>query len=76
MTKPLLTELDLRAMRDALEHTRSQCSPEDHARLTDMVEVLAEVMAMVRESNADDDTPVGEEFLAQAIERVRARRSR
>ncbi len=76
MTKPLITELDIHAMRDVLESIRSQCSPENHTRMADMVEVLAEMMAMVRESDADDDTPLDEEFLAQAIERVSARKSK
>jgi len=76
MTKPRFSEADLRGAREALEaleHTR--CSPEDHARLTEMVDILAELRAMVLESDADDDTPVGEEFLVEAIARVRARRS-
>jgi hypothetical protein len=75
MTKLRITEADLRAMREAVENTRDQCSPENHARLTEMVDVLVELRAMVLESDAADDTPVGEEFLALATERVRARKS-
>jgi hypothetical protein len=74
MTKPI-TERDLQTARETIEHTREWCSPEDHARLTEMVDILAELRAMVLESDADDDTPLGEEFLMEAIERVRARKS-
>lgn len=75
MTKLRITEADLRAMRATVERTRGQCSPEDHAHLTEMVDVLVEVRAMVLEYDADDDTPVGEELLEQAMARVRARKS-
>lgn len=74
MTKPI-TELDLQTARETIEQTRERCSPEDHARLTEMVDILAELRAMVLESDGDDDTPLGEEFLVEAIERVRARKS-
>ncbi len=75
MTKPLITELDIHAMRDLLERTRPQHSPEDHACLADTVEIFAEVMALVSESE-DDDALVDEALLAQAIKRARARKSR
>ena len=75
MTKPLVTEKDLQAARDMLERTRAQHSPEDHASLVEMVEILAEVSALVSESDGDDaDAPVdGEQSWVRATERVRAR---
>jgi hypothetical protein len=75
MTKPLVTEKDLQAARDMLERTRAQHSPEDHATLVEMVEILAEVRAQVSEYDGDDgdDPLVGEQLLVRAIERVRAR---
>jgi hypothetical protein len=76
MTKPKpFTGRDLQAAREALERIRAQHPPEEHAALVDMVEILAELMALVSESD-DDDTPIGEEFLALAIDRARARRTR
>jgi hypothetical protein len=77
MTKPespdpaVLDLAALQALRDAIDHARSQMSPEDHARLTDMVEVMSELRAIV--SEADDDAPADETLLALAIERARAR---
>ena len=75
MTKPLVTEKDLQAARDMLERTRAQHSPEDHATLVEMVEILAEVRALVSEYDGDDaDAPVdGEQSWVRATERVRAR---
>jgi len=75
MTKPLVTEKDLQAARDMLERTRAQHSPEDHATLVEMVEILAEVRALVSEYDGDDgdDPLVGEQLLVRATERVRAR---
>jgi hypothetical protein len=43
MTKPIVTEKEIPAAREMLERTRAQTSPEDHATLVAMVEVLAEV---------------------------------
>jgi hypothetical protein len=74
MTKPLVTERDLQAAREMLERTRAQSSPEDHATLVEMVEILAEVRALVSEYDGDPDTPLdGEQIWVRAIERVRAR---
>ena len=74
MTKPLVTEKDLQAARDMLERTRAQHSPEDHATLVEMVEILAEVRALVSEYDGDDDAVVdAEQIWARATERVRAR---
>lgn len=71
------TGRDLQAAREALERTRGQLSPDDHARMVDMVEILAELRTMVIElDGVDGDTPIGEEFLVQAIARARARRAR
>ena len=53
---------------------RVRLSPQDHACLADVVEVMAELRTIVME--ADDDTPVDESLLALAIERARARTSR
>jgi hypothetical protein len=77
MTKPesaIPGVLDLEAMRDAVERVRAQLSPEHHASLVDMFEVMAELRAIV--SEADDDTPADETLLALAIERARARASK
>jgi hypothetical protein len=75
MTKPLVTEKDLQAARDMLERTRAQHSPEDHANLVEMVEILAEVRAQVSAYDGDDgDASVdGEQIWVRATERVRAR---
>lgn len=75
MTKPIVTEKELQAARDMLERTCAQHSPEDHAALVEMVEILAEVRALVSEYNGDDvdDPLVGEQLLVRATERVRAR---
>jgi hypothetical protein len=75
MTKPLVTEKDIQAARDMLERTRVQHSPEDHAILVEMVEILAEVRALVSEYDGDDaDASVdGEQIWVRATERVRAR---
>ena len=74
--RPPVTDIEIQAMRDAIERTRMQHSPQDHACLADMVEILAELRTMVLEFDGDDDTPVDGEFLARAIERARARTSR
>jgi hypothetical protein len=74
MTKPIVTEQELQAAREMLEHTRGQTSPEDHATLVAMVEVLAEVRTLVSELEGDDDDLVdGEQIWLRANERVRAR---
>jgi hypothetical protein len=74
MTKPIVTEKELQAARAMIERTRDQCSPEDHATLVEMVEVLAEVRALVSELDGDDDDLVdGEQIWVRANERVRAR---
>jgi hypothetical protein len=74
MTKPIVTEEELQAAREMLERTRAQHSPEDHATLVEMVEVLAEVRALVSELDGDDDDLVdGEQIWVRANERVRAR---
>ena len=75
MTKSLVTEKDIQAARDMLERTRAQHSPEDHSSLAEMVEIVAEVRALVSEYDGDDvdDPLVGEQLLVRAIERVRAR---
>ena len=74
MTKPIVTEQELQAAREMLERTRAQTSPEDHATLVEMVEILAEVRALVSVLDVDDDDPVdGEQIWARALERVRAR---
>ena len=74
MTKPIVTEKELQAAREMLERTRAQTSPEDHATLVEMVEVLAEVRALVSELGGDDDDLVdGEQIWVQANQRVRAR---
>jgi hypothetical protein len=73
MTKPLVTEKDIQAARDMLERTRVQHSPEDHATLVEMVEILAEVRALVSEYDGDDAPVDGEQIWVRATERVRAR---
>jgi hypothetical protein len=74
MTKPIVTEKELQAAREMLERTRAQTSPEDHAALVEMVEILAEVRALVSELDGDDDDLVdGEQIWVRATERVRAR---
>jgi hypothetical protein len=74
MTKPIVTEQELQAAREMLERTRGQTSPEDHATLVAMVEVLAEVRTLVSELEGDDDDLVdGEQIWVRANERVRAR---
>lgn len=74
MTKPIVTEREIQAAREMLERTRAQTSPEDHATLVAMVELLAEVRAVVSELDGDDDDLVdGEQIWVQANERVRAR---
>jgi hypothetical protein len=74
MTKPIVTEQELQAAREMLERTRGQTSPEDHATLVAMVEVLAEVRTLVSELEGDDDHLVdGEQIWVRANERVRAR---
>jgi hypothetical protein len=53
---------------------RGQWSPEHHATVVAMVELLAEVRAVVSELDGDDDDLVdGEQIWLQANERVRAR---
>lgn len=74
MTKPIVTEKELQAAREMLERTRAQTSPEDHATLVEMVEILAEVRALVSELDGDDNDLVdGEQIWVRANERVRAR---
>ena len=74
MIKPIVTEKELQAAREMLERTRGQTSPEDHATLVAMVEVLAEVRTLVSELEGDDDDLVdGEQIWVRANERVRAR---
>ena len=74
MTKPIVTEQELQAAREMLERTRAQTSPEDHATLVAMVEVLAEVRTLVSELEGNDDDLVdGEQIWVRANERVRAR---
>ena len=74
MTKPIVTEQELQAAREMLERTRGQTSPEDHATLVAMVEVLAEVRTLVSELEGDDDDLVdGEQIWLRANERVQAR---
>jgi hypothetical protein len=74
MTKPIVTEKEIQAAREMLERTRGQCSPEDHATAVAMVEVLAEVRALVSELDGDDDDVVdGEQIWVRANARVRAR---
>jgi hypothetical protein len=74
MTKPIVTEKELQAAREMIERTRAQTSPEDHATLVAMVEVLAEVRTLVSELEGDDDDLVdGEQIWVRANERVRAR---
>jgi hypothetical protein len=74
MTKPIVTEQEIQAAREMLERTRAQTSPEDHATLVAMVELFAEVRALVSELDGDDDDLVdGEQIWVQANERVRAR---
>lgn len=74
MTRPIVTEKEFQAAREMIERTRGQTSPEDHATLVAMVEVLAEVRALVSELDGDDDDVVdGEQLWLRANERVRAR---
>jgi len=74
MTKPIITEQELQAARDMIERMRGQCSPEHHATVVAMVELLTEVRALVRELDGDDDDLVdGEQIWRQANERVAAR---
>ena len=74
MIKPIVTEKELQAAREMIERTRGQTSPEDHATLVAMVEVLAEVRTLVSELEGNDDDLVdGEQIWVRANERVRAR---
>jgi hypothetical protein len=74
MTKPIVTEQQIQAAREMLERMRGQWSPEHHATVEAMVELLAEVRAVVSELDGDDDDLVdGERIWRQANERVRAR---
>lgn len=74
MTKPIITEQELQAARDMIERMRGQCSPEHHATVVAMVELLTEVRALVIELDGDDDDLVdGEQIWRQANERVAAR---
>jgi len=74
MTKPIITEQELQAARDMLERMRGQCSPEHHATVVAMVELLTEVRTVVSELDGDDDDLVdGEQIWRQANERVAAR---
>jgi len=74
MTKPIVTEQELQAARDMLERMRGQWSPEHHATVVAMVELLTEVRALVSELDGDDDALVdGEQIWLRANERVAAR---
>jgi hypothetical protein len=74
MTKPIVTEQELQAARDMLERMRGQWSPEHHATVVAMVELLTEVRALVSELDGDDDAVVdGEQIWLRANERVAAR---
>lgn len=74
MTKPIITEQKLQAARDMLERMRGQCSPEHHATVVAMVELITELRALVSELDGDDDGLVdGEQIWRQANERVAAR---
>jgi hypothetical protein len=74
MTKPIVTEQEIQAAREMLERMRGQWSPEHHSTIVAMVELLAEVKAVVSELDGDDDDLVdGEQIWRQANERVRAR---
>lgn len=74
MTKPIVTEQQIQAAREMLERTRGQTSPEAHATFVAMVELLAELRAVVSELDGDgDDLVDGEQIWLQANERVRAR---
>jgi hypothetical protein len=76
MTKPESPEpvFDVELMRNLIERTRGHLSPQDHACLADVVEVMAELRTLVMEG--DDDAVADETLLALAIERARARTSR
>ena len=76
MTKPESPDpvFDVEVMRDLVERMRARLSPQDHASLADVVEVMAELRTIV--SEADDDAPIDESLLALAIERARARTSK
>jgi len=76
MTKPESPDpvFDVEVMRELVERSRGRLSPQDHACLAEVVEVMAELRVIVME--ADDDAPVDESLLALAIERARARTSR
>jgi hypothetical protein len=76
MTKPESPTaiFDVELMRDLVERSRGRLSPQDLARLADVVEVMAELRTLVMEG--DDDAPADETLLALAIERARARTSR
>lgn len=65
---------DVELMRDLVERSRGRLSPQDHACLADVVEVMAELRTLAMEG--DDDAPADETLLALAIERARARASR
>ncbi len=73
MTKPIVTEQEIQAAREMLERMRGQWSPEHHATVEAMVELLAEVRAVVSELDGDDDLVDGEQIWRQANERVSAR---
>jgi len=74
MTKPIVAEKEIQAAREMLERTRAQTSPEDHATIVAMVELVAEVRALVSELEGDNDDLVdGEQIWVRANERVRAR---
>jgi len=74
MTKPIVTEKEIQAAREMIERTRGQTSPEDHATVVAMVELIAEMRALVSELDGDDDDLVdGEQIWVRANERVRTR---
>lgn len=74
MTKPIVTDKEIQAAREVLERTRAQTSPEAHATFVAMVELIAELRAVVSELDGNDDVLVdGGQIWVQANERVRAR---
>lgn len=71
-----ITEVEIQAMRDAIERVRSHLSPEDHARIMEEIEFFAELRAMVSEHDGDGDEVLDEAFFEEARRRARARVSR
>jgi hypothetical protein len=72
-----ITEVEIELLRKCCERARALYSPEEHARIAEVIETFAELRAMVVElDGADGDTILDESFLEQAIGRARARLSR